>query len=253
MKKVFCLLSVIFLVCTSCCNDNDDSSNLADSILVKKVLVTSGDKVIEQKIIYDGYKIVSIIWNGGFRENFTYTGNLITKIEDVDSSGAVLGGTEYNYNNGKIYSSLSYKFFFVHEYLSLVKFVHNEDGTVSYQHYKVNSRTGEEEGKDSFSGKYFFKDGNRIKGESYHNSVFERSTSYEYDTKYNNFKNVLGYNLLLGYMPSINNVVRSKSIQKSGIVSEQVNFYVYNRQGYPTKKIVGVVDGVPFSVVKYGY
>jgi hypothetical protein len=253
MKKNFYLLSIILIIFTSCSSDNNDSSNLQEPVLVKEIAVTYNGITNKQKIEYNGNKILSNTWQGGFKTNYTYTGDVITKVEEVDPYGRLTSAIEYKYTNGKIYSFTSINYEFGREYKRLVKYVHNTDGTVSYQEFNINPLTGDEEGEKTTSGKYFYKDGNRVKEEFYVDSVLQYTTIYEFDTKYDNYKNILGYNLLLDLMPSVNNIIKITTIPKSGVTSEAINSFEYNSKGYPVNKRVGIVNGVPFSVVKYSY
>jgi hypothetical protein len=253
MKKILCLLSVALLLLSSCSSDNNESSNLEDSVFVKEIAVNYNGKTNTQKISYDENKIKSITFQGGEKTNYTYSDNLITKIEDLDPNGNLLSTMEYKYSNGKIYSCLKIINDFVPQYKNLTKYIYNEDGTVSYQIYKVNVLNGTEQEKDLISGKLFFKDGNIVKEEYYSDSVLQISTLYEYDNKNDNFKNIVGYNLLLNLMPSVNNIVKTTTTPKNGAIGTIVNLYQYNSKGYPVTKMVDVVNGKPFSTVKYQY
>lgn len=252
MKKILCLLTAALLSLSSCSNDNDEPSNSQESILVKEIVGVYNGITYLQKISYNGNRIQSINFQGGLR-TYTYTDNLITKIEDLDEKGNLTSALEYKYTNGKIYSCLSIGYDFGTLYKNLIKYVHNPDGTVSYQNYKVNYTTGEEQGKDVVSGKLFIKNGNIIKDEVYSDSELEYSMVYEYDDKNEIFKNILGYNLLLNLMPSTNNVVKSTTIYKIGPAGIVVNSYEYNSNGYPASKKVDVANGTPFSVIQYKY
>lgn len=253
MKIILCLLSVTLLFLTSCSSDNNESSNLEESLFVKEIAVEYNGKTNTQKISYDINKIKSITFQSGERTNYTYTDNLITKIENLDVKGSLISAMEYKYLNAKIYSCLKINYDILPQYKSLTKYIYNEDGSVSYQVYKVNVLNGEEQEKDLVSGKFFFKDGNITKEEYYSDSVLEITTLYEYDNKNDNFKNILSYNLLLNLMPSVNNIIKSTTTTKNGFVGTAFNLYEYNSKGYPTTKMVDVVNGKPFSTVKYNY
>nr|WP_199000579.1 hypothetical protein [Flavobacterium sp. ASV13] len=253
MKKILCLLSVTLLLLTSCSNNDNESSNLEESLFVKEILVDYNGKTNTQKISYDENKIKSITFQSGEKTTYTYIDNLITKIENLDIKGNLISAMEYKYSNGKIYSFLNISYNSAPQYKSLTKYIYNQDGTVTYQVYKVNFFSGAEQEKDLISGKFFFKNGNISKEEYYSDSVLEITTLYEYDNKNDNFKNILGYNLLLNLMPSVNNIIKSTTTTKNGIVNTVNNLYEYNSNGYPTTKMVDVVNGKPFSTVKYNY
>ncbi|MBF4484963.1 hypothetical protein [Flavobacterium sp. CSZ] len=253
MKKILCLLSVTLLLLSSCSNDKNESSNLEESVFVKEIAVNYNGKTITQKFSYDKNKIKSITFQDGEKTNYTYSDNVITKIEDLDANGKLFSTMEYKYSNGKIYSCLRIEYDFGPQYKNLTKYIYNEDGTVSYQIYKVNALNGAEQEKDLISGKLFIKEGNIVKEEYYSNSVLEISTLYEYDNKNDSFKNILGYNLLLNLMPSVNNIIKSTKTTKDVFIGTTINLYEYNSKGYPTTKMVDIVNGKPFSTVKYQY
>lgn len=254
MKKILCLLSATLLLFTSCSNDDNESSNSEESLFVKEILIDYNGKTNAQKISYDQNKIKSITFQNGEKTTYTYSDNLITRIANLDTNGNPISAMEYKYVNGKIYSYLNISYnSSIPEYKNLTKYIYNQDGTVSYQVYKVNFINGAEQEKDAVSGKFYFKDGNISKEEYYSDNVLEITTSYEYDTKNNNFKNILGYNLLLNLMPSVNNSIKATTTPKNGVVGTVNNVYEYNSKGYPTTKMVDVVNGKPFSIVKYNY
>lgn len=251
MKKIVGLLSFAFLVLSSCSSDNDESSNLPNPILVKEIEVTYEGKTFIQKNTYDGNKIKNTTSQTGLIVNYTYTGDVITKKEDIDVQKGVSSVSEYTYKDGKVISVLNsviLDYYLKPVYESLRKYTYNEDGTVSYQVYKVNSVTGAEEEKDDISGKLTLKNGNIVR-DDFTNVTF----IFEYDNKNNVYKNILGYNLLMEVDSGLNNLVKSFSIYNGKASDPNVNLYEYNSEGYPSKKLVGVVNGVPIVELKYIY
>lgn len=251
MKKIVSLLSFTFLVLSSCSSDNDESSNLSNPILVKEIEVTYEGKTFIQKNTYDGNKIKNTTSQTGLIVNYTYTGDVITKKEDIDVQKGVSSVSEYTYKDGKVISVLNsviLDYYLKPVYESLRKYTYNEDGTVSYQVYKVNSVTGAEEEKDDISGKLTLKNGNIVR-DDFTNVTF----IFEYDNKNNVYKNILGYNLLMEVDSGLNNLVKSFSIYNGKASDPNVNLYEYNSEGYPSKKLVGVVNGVPIVELKYIY
>lgn len=251
MKKIVSLLSFTFLVLSSCSSDNDESSNLSNPILVKEIEVTYEGKTFIQKNTYDGNKIKNTTSQTGLIVNYTYTGDVITKKEDIDVQKGVSSVSEYTYKDGKVISVLNsviLDYYLKPVYENLRKYTYNEDGTVSYQVYKVNSVTGAEEEKDDISGKLTLKNGNIVR-DDFTNVTF----IFEYDNKNNVYKNILGYNLLMEVDSGLNNLVKSFSIYNDKASDPNINLYEYNSEGYPSKKLVGVVNGVPIVELKYIY
>ncbi len=71
-------------------------------VLVKKIIHTYSATDIETLTYkYDGNKIVSESSDGGFVANYTYTGNVITKIEERVNN-QFQSSREYTYVDGKV-------------------------------------------------------------------------------------------------------------------------------------------------------
>ncbi|QOG01738.1 hypothetical protein [Flavobacterium sp. MDT1-60] len=237
MKKLLCLFTVALLAFTSCSKDDNDSPNPASSILVKKITDIDIDgSSATRSYVYNGNKIVSITDEDSSILKYTYTGDFISKIEEIDKKGDLAVTTEYSYTNGKLTNEIektpngTYYF--------KTKYTHNADGTVSYDNFRGTVATGVEQ-EYGATGKYTFKDGNFVKLEvSYYGN--ESSYVYEYDTKNYPFKNVTGLNLLLDDETTANNVVKETSTSGSGAnIGTTVTTYAYKYDvnNYPTEKI----------------
>lgn len=236
MKKLLYLFASSLLVFTSCSNNDNNSLDSASSILVKKITETENSLTVSSDVLYDGNKIISKTESDGFQTKFTYSGNQIVKIEEFDAKGLSKGAIEYAYTNGLLTSYVEkYDDLYKHK----VKYVHNIDGTVSYEQFKVKISTGIEE-KYGQTGKLTFKDGNLIKAErSYSGS--DSVEIYEYDGKNNPLKNVTGVNLLLDDdWANTNNVIKETRTSGSGsnIYTDVTSFtYKYDTNNYPIEKV----------------
>jgi YD repeat-containing protein len=236
MKKLLYLFTASLLVFTSCSKDDDNSYDSPSSILPKKITFTESDGTsYSEDIVYNGNKIVSVTEADGSQRKFTYNGNQIVKIEEFDKDGLSEGPTECDYTNGLMTSYVEkYDDLYNHK----TKYIHNNDGTVSYEQFKINISTGVEE-KYGQTGKLTFKDGNLIKAER----AYDKSTSvevYEYDTKNSPFKNVVGWNLILDDEPTTNNVIKRTYTSGSGgnlYTSETIYSYKYDANDYPIEKV----------------
>lgn len=244
MKKLLCLLSTVLLVFTSCSKDDNDSSDPVSPMLVKKITtIDAKGNSSSESYLYNGNKIVSMTEEDGSVTKYTYTGDLITKIEEFDSTGALNLTANYTYIEGKLDSSVDN--YSNNTYYYKTKYTHNQDETISYEQFIGAVSTGIEE-KYGPTGKYTYKEGNVVKLEvSY--SGGESFYTYEYDTKNNPFKNVLGYyNLLLDDLCA-NNVIKEIS------TSEKVYTYKYNENNYPTEKITNFSGSTDTEITQYGY
>jgi len=224
------------MVFTSCSNDDNDSSDSTSSILVKKRIFTESDGTSYfSDYLYEGNKLKSVTDSDGSVMKYTYTGNLITKIEEFDKKGNLNSITDYNYINGKLDNEV-YKHAW-EEYYYKTKYTYNANGTVEYNQFEGNVSTGTEEVSGA-TGKYTIKDGNQMKLEVSYGDGY--SYVYEYDTKNNPFKNILGFDLLFDDESYVNNLVMKTSTSGSGTdirTSTTTYTYKYDVNNYPTEQV----------------
>lgn len=253
MKKLLYLFAASLLVFTSCSKDDNDSSDPTPSILVKKITEYENGLPVSRDVLYNGNKIVSITETDGSQREFTYNGNQIVKIEEFDKNGLSEGPIEFGYTNGLL---TSYVETYDDLYKYKTKYIHNNDGTVSYEQFKVNISTGVEE-EDGQTGKLTFKDGNLIKAERSHDQ-FSSVEIYEYDTKNSPFKNVVGWSLILEDEATTNNVIKRTYISGSDVnpyTSETIYSYEYDANNYPTERVATFPNGNSTSTetTQYAY
>lgn len=252
MKKILCVLGAITFVFTSCSKDDNDASDPASPILVKKITTTYSDgDLFTEEYHYRGNKIVSVTEGDGSVSKYTYTGDLITKIEYFDETGLLNDISEYGYTDGLM---TSYTEKYDKDYNIKTKYTHNNDGTVSYEQFKVNIDTGLEE-KFQQTGRLTYKDGNLIKAERSYDK-FETVEIYEYDTKNSPFKNILGWNLLLDEEPAVKNII--KKVDTSGSqgnihIGTNIYTYKYDVNNYPTEKVTNFSNSTDTETVQYVY
>ena len=243
MKKLLYLFTASLLAFTSCSKDDNDSSDPASSILVKKItMVASDGDSSTENYLYNGNKIVSMTEADGSVTKYTYTGDLITKIEELDVTGTLNLTTNYNYVSGRLDNSI--RKHSAESYYYKTIYIYNADGTVSYDNFRGVASTGVEQ-EYGATGKFTFKEGNVVKLEvSYYGN--DRSYVYEYDTKNNPFKNVTGLSLLLDDDTAVNNIVKKTAISGSGanITTIITTYsYKYNANNYPTEKVETFSNG----------
>lgn len=242
MKKLLCLLSAIAFVFASCSKDDDNPSDPASLILVKKIIDIDIDGSSSSRDYeYNGNKIVSMT-EDGLLSKYTYTGDYITKIEEFDAKGKVDLTTEYSYTNGKLVSSVGKNT--GSENYDKTTYIHNVNGTITYSNFRGNSKTGDEQA-DGVTGKYTFQNGNMVKLEVFYNGG-ENSYVYEYDNKNHPLKNVTGLGLLLDDETLVNNVVKKTATLGSGDnISTSITTYTYKYDvnNYPTEKVESYQSG----------
>ena len=263
MKKITLILSVLMLV-SSCSSDSSSESDTPvtpPSILVKKIieLDKDGKEMSTTDFVYNGNKIVSeviakkdlsVVGNIGFlytyKTEYTYTGNLITsvKVKNIRANqDKLVLKTDFLYNSSEeLISSTREQYF--DTFKGILRLVYNklDANTVSCKMYSSDSRDNIEtqiwEGKFSFDTNK-----NLVKSESLDtNFLFG---SFEYDTKSNPKKDVLGLNKIMfqEIAPLYNastlryHLNRFNNILKSNISGyfPRYNQYTYNANGYPSE------------------
>ena len=262
MKKTTLLLSVLLVVLSSCSSDSSKSDTpiMPPSVLVKKIieLDKNGKEMSTTDFVYNGNKIVSeviakkdlsVVGNIGFLYNYkteyTYTGNLITsiKVKNSIAQDKLVLKTDFLYDsNEDLISSTREQYF--DTFKGILKLVYNklDANTVTCKMYSSDSRDHVEtqiwEGKFSFDANK-----NLIRSESLNaTSLFG---SFEYDTKSNPKKGILGLNkIMFQEIPPLYNASairyhlhKFNNVLKSNISGSfpKFNQYTYNANGYPSE------------------
>ncbi|EMY3482255.1 hypothetical protein AAIP36_000463 [Flavobacterium psychrophilum] len=230
MKKIFYTLCALSLLLISCSKDDTTVAtapeNTTTNILPKKII----EERVTGILTYDGNKLLAVTYP--YKKTvFTYTGDLVTKIISY-SNNATSQITDYTYDNGKL------KIIDLNEIDSpstnKTVLTYNTDGTITYIRTAKNKQTGIE--TPEHSEKETFLNGNIVKKEitaGTHNSFIY---TYEYDTKNNATKNILGFNKLLdAEMSNANNLVKETTVQIGSTQTTRTttNQYLYNAQDYP--------------------
>jgi hypothetical protein len=273
MKKVFILLLSITSLSSffiSCSKDEitpqnpQNPQNPETFILPRKIVIDRGSGNAETSTItYNGNKIVQII--DGEKSIYTYTGNLITKVEYYD--GATLDGeTTFDYLNDKLVTETETDYS-VDPTTGVKKvsktktvYTHNTNGTILEESYKIDSTTGQET-KNNRSTIYTYANGNLVKTittstdistytdfngnlvtDTY---VYKTNETYEYDNKNGLTKNILGFDKIISFPSSVNNIVKSTILRENSIngvtnppapATIRIYLYKYNSNGYPTEQ-----------------
>lgn len=239
MKKLLYVFSALALLFVSCSSEDtpEDTSSTA-SVLLKRIVETDPDGIVSTATItYSGNKIVKMSFDDGTYENYTYTGDLITKSESFDENDDLYESFIYVYDsNGKLTES---------RWLDYVSpsgsskqvYVYNADGTISFQEFlgDVDSQTN------------FYREG-KIYANKYEEYVPEEVGSYPahtithtftFDDKNQPMKNVTGFDktwfAFSGYgINSANNITSDLHTNTLGVYQPITStVYTYNSQNYP--------------------
>lgn len=249
MKKLALAFSALVLVFTSC-SSSDDSEPIVpvtpSGILIKKMVLTSNNEDSESywnstiNFTYNGNKLVQAIDEDNYKLVYTYTGDLITKIEYFD--GSTLDGQDlFTYNtDGKLieYRDLSVFEDFEHKFT----YNYNSNGTVSVQEYQGTiGNTSPVFSPDI----YTFTNGELTS---------TNSGSITYDSKNNPFKNVTGYQEIMTFEFSDDYAIafgRNQNIVSApaGTSTTDGTFstYTYNADNYPATSSTTAIYSTGFN------
>lgn len=242
MKKVFYLffITVFVITLTSCTDDADDTIQVK---LVRKIIEVNEDKTSSTlNFTYDDNKISSIE-SEEFIKTFIYTGNLITKIIEVNKKTQTQTTFDYNYTNDlltKVISSDNHT----------LNYTHEADGTITFE--KTTTDTNNNivvlwRGALSLNTNNVIEN-NKTLEPSGTNVLEKEEFNFGYDTRSNPLRNIVGFNKLLDHsnMISKNNVTSILEINSTKYLDseEEVSSafvikkqYTYDKQGYPKEAL----------------
>jgi len=250
MKIRILMLSLIGLISFNSCSTDNNSSNSTsqnldpNTILPKKIIRENAfDESISYDFFYNQSKLDHIHYdyfnNGGNFEldfNFTYNGNLISKIEVIDNTGQVYSKTEFTYLNNKLVNKQISEYnyddvsggFVVSEYLNTYTYNSSNDiitRATTYTDIDGNPYTE----TNTFT--------------ITNNLVFRNNDNIWYSTSHSPFKNIIGIQDALieggteyavsGSLLDINSIFFSTT--KNLLDLEGGRFvYIYNDIEFPT-------------------
>lgn len=253
MKKLALACSAFLLILSSCSSDSDDNpSNTDDNILVSKTIETYANdgSTVTTNYTYSGKKILRETDDDGVYQEYTYTGNLITKIEyyDVD----VLEETEiFAYNSSsQLVSHVRLEHF--DDLGHRETFEYNPNGTVSSISY-----IGDLSSQDELQGNsiIYFENGEVSKVEEYDADTLTGTRLYTYDTKVNPFKNIIGFDKIQfveNEAIGIHHNITSDSYDNFGITTYTTT-YTYNENNFPLTAVESGDDPADDISTQYFY
>ena len=245
MRKLFYAFSVFAVLFASCSSDND-SSSVESAVLLKKVIATDVSGTQTTDYHYDGNKILDGTRSNGSKQEYYYTGDLITKVAFFESGSTVPANEEfvtYDSQNRVVET----KIYYYSSGNSALKntYQHNADGTVSYERFSGDLNSQNNLVK---RGKLFLNTtGDVIKVEHYNVSgdLLEKEV-YTHDSQNSPFKNVLGFNKLFVYhsMGKWNNIVSYGSYNPANTLTRGYEIdYEFTSANYPSNMIWTYSDG----------
>lgn len=245
MKKLLFLLSGIAFLLSSCSSDDSGNGVNPSDILPVKIIQTFEDDGTSNTatVQYEGNKIIKVVYEPGTTVvNYTYSGNLITKIEHFTNQ-VLEQEEEYQYDDNSRLTR--YKRFEEDEnYGSEVRYDYNMDGTVSFIQFSgpLSSPL-----IPTAVGTFDFNSSGEIIAVNHEGGYWE---SYTYDAKNSPFKNILGFDklILTGNTPT---GYRHNFTEEKNPHSITTTTYTYNANDYPLTAVED--DGYGISTRQFFY
>ena len=253
MRKLFISFLGIFMLFGCSSNNPADTTSVPTTFVFPKSVDIMKNSTLEiYNISYLGNKIDKIV-SGNYKQVFTYTGNLITKIEGfvglnkqysqdfIYQSNKLMGSIYFEYTNNAITSKHKETYIYL------------TSSVVDVKNYEVNITTGIETYNNTEKRTFFNGNITKLEG-GWENSV----RSYEYDTNASPFKNVLGFDMLVvsnlilvdyNYIPaSANNVIKEISIGNNN------NYTLLTTNNFSTNgNLIEAIKSSVSSNAKYYY
>ncbi|GAA4765922.1 MULTISPECIES: hypothetical protein [Flavobacterium] len=260
MKKIILLFSFLLFALNSCSSSDDidtqEQIDLSGNILLKKTITTKGSVVTTDTYFYVGYKIDKILTADGTNNDetkFTYTGDLITKIENY-SNAILKSKKEYTYQNDKITQCMKYEY--SGGTLSAKKktvynhhLINGNEQVADYEVFSINLSNNQEtiisDGTVYFSGTTVSSQINTdypiIAGGRYN----DRWEEYTFNVKKNPTINIIGYEKLFDNVEitsdgNLYNIKRTADEYVNGswttVVSSYKRLFTYNELFFPIER-----------------
>lgn len=246
MKKILCLFSALTMVLMSSCSSDDSSDGASATLLPTKIIETTVENSksgsLTYTITYDGNKLKEIAGSDAARSVYTYTGDLITKVEFY-VSGSLYYTDVYAYEGGKLASKITTAESNKTTQEKLT-FVYNANGTVTTKSSAVVNKV-----EIPYDGTvtYTFSNGNLVSTE-YADGEKEIITS-TFDDKKSPFSNITGAKLLLDLddnfdFSSVNNTLKNVTVtyDSDGKITQTATVTTtnkYNGSNFLTESFAG--------------
>lgn len=247
MKKLLFLVSVSIVFFSSCIpnpEENPDPYVPPVTVLLQKTVDTydNGD-IVTTNFTYNGTKIVSIVddmpdeWDA----YYTYTGDLITKLEWKDSDGVVQQYSTFEYDDTS--RLVTYKRIEPLDDLgSKETYIYNIDGTVSVTYFSGDATTQTDA---AGTGTVTFAAG-EISSIHTVNGSQEFTQNYTYDNKNNPFMNVTGWSKI-AFVEAVGEGVRHNVVSimttETGVPTSTFNYTFTYASDFPATGRTDDADG----------
>ncbi len=228
MKKFLLLFCAMTLALTSCSSDDNSS----DTVLLKKVVLTGSEGKTTVNYTYNGNKLVSVVDDFKvINMHYTYTGDLITKIDFKLPDGSIEQTNTFTYGtDGKLATFVRVEFDEDDFKGYKEVYTYNANGTISVKAYNGDDKT---QTNATGTSTITFVNGDV----SEITSTNSPDHKYTYDSKNNAAKNVLGLDKIAFVDGEGTDVFHNQlSDTADGEIWSTYSF-TYNADGYPEKSI----------------
>lgn len=262
MKKIILLFSIAGTILISSCSKSDDNDSPPPSILLKSFVQTDADgSVITSNITYNGNKWVKTVNVEGTEtseQRYTYTGDLITKIEEYSgTTGGILIPTstniyEYNANEQLVVLRTilegDTRRYFRRQYS------YNPAGTITAYYYTGNATTQDQLLSTTT---IIFTNGEVSRTEEASTGFPAVISTYTYDDKNNPDKNITGVSKIAFMFeddPGIGRNLAEKVVSEVGLPLNNITTrfqYTYNGDNYPVTSRETEIRGDASPIIRY--
>lgn len=207
----------------------------SSSNLIKKVTETDADgSESTREYFYTGTKLNYMLDSDGTRTNYTYNGNLLVK-EEFLVGATLTERVTYEYNSSSKLSTYRTENLADNTGFKIT-YVHNANGTISYQEYSINS-SGEEMPGSSGTLSATRHVENYTDPFTMESQVF--TGEFTFDNKNNPFKNITGYDKMYFADSDMPLNFANNILQHTDQIDAQPSYiletltYTYNSNNYP--------------------
>ena len=235
MKKLALACSTFLLILSSCSSSSDSSSSSTDDVLISKTIETYANdgSTLTTNYTYSGKKIVQETSDDGVYTKYTYTGNLITKVEYFDADDNLEETETFSYNgSSQLVSYVRLEHF--DDLGNRDTYIYNANGTVSGTSYN-----GDLSSQDDLQGTsiIYYENNEVSKVEEFSDlGTLIATRLYSYDTKVNPFKNVIGFDKIQfveNEAIGIYHNIISDSYTDFGTPVTYTTVYTYDQNNFP--------------------
>jgi hypothetical protein len=238
MKKLILIVSVIFSIFTSCTRDDNKTEDTTNQyVLVTKWTETfANGNVYTATYSYDnGNQINQIKYDvDNSYSKYTYTNNLITKIEQFRSDNSLSSVTTLEYDNlNRLIKEITIEDRDFETLTFTSNYTHNGDKNTITEQYEDRSNINNE--INTAEKIYYIKDNEIFKTVYPFNNYI---TEFSYKADHNPFKNILGFDkIYFSFYFGEKGNQKNIDTKISPEATEYNTYNSYNTQGYPTEII----------------